>query len=268
MIPNNWAVAVGFAWLVLVGSAGPAVAQQMVGFPGRPGDGEFVADAADLIEDDDFYAIQEICERLETDTKVPLMVVTIESMKTYEARRWWIERYGRALFERYKRGFPNWNYGILVLVSEGDRKSHIHLGADWSWWQQSDVQKIMDRVIVPQLLIGNHSKGILEGVRALDGIARGKSLPKPWWVYGVGILGIILFIFSLVSFIRCGTSGWAWVFWGVLFKGFSWIVLIFLFVLGRSMQRAAYGRRYGGGGYGGGGGGGSFSGGGGSTGSW
>lgn len=72
------------------------------------------------------------------------------------------------------------------------------------------------------------------------------------------ILGFIgLAIFTVVSLARRGASGWAWIFWGVVFSAVGAILYHMLTNSGGS-----------GGGYSGGSFGGGSSGGGGATGSW
>ena len=114
--------------------------------------------------------------------------------------------------------------------------------------------------IVPRFKEGDFSGGIVAGVESLDKMARGLELPKrkrPWWHYGliVGFIGLL--IFTVVSLIRRGSGGWAWLFWGVVFAVLGYLLYALL----------TRGSR-GGGGFGGGSFGGGFSGGGGATGSW
>ena len=88
--------------------------------------------------------------------------------------------------------------------------------------------------------------------------ARGLELPKrkrPWWHYALVVGFIGLAIFTVVSMIRRGSSGWAWLFWAAAFSLLAYLLYSFL-------------TRGGSGGFGGGSFGGGFSGGGGASGSW
>jgi uncharacterized protein len=80
--------------------------------------------------------------------------------------------------------------------------------------------------------------------------------PRPWSHYALVAGAIGLVIFTIFSLIRRGSSGWAWLFWGVVFA----IVGAILYQMITSRGR--------GGGFGGGSFGGGFSGGGGASGSW
>ena len=86
----------------------------------------------------------------------------------------------------------------------------------------------MDEQIIPNFKQDKYSEGILAGVYALEQMARGKTLPKkvrPWWHPLLLPLMIGLTIFTIVSLIRRGASGWAWIFWAVVFA-FLWLVII------------------------------------------
>ena len=73
-------------------------------------------------------------------------------------------------------------------------------------------------------------------------------------------LAIGLMVFTIVSLIRRGASGWAWLFWGAIFSLIGYLLYSFL--------RSSMSSGGGGGGFSGGSFGGGYSGGGGATGSW
>ena len=117
----------------------------------------------------------------------------------------------------------------------------------------------MDEFIIHHFKKGEFSAGIVAGVEALDKMARKLELPtrpRPWWHYALIVGFIALAIFTVVSMIRRGSSGWAWLFWAAIFALVGYMLYSFLTRGSRS------------GGFGGGSFGGGFSGGGGATGSW
>ena len=143
---------------------------------------------------------------------------------------------------------------MLLLVSSGDRKARIELGADWGHEYDRDAQRVMDTLIIPNFKKQNFSGGILEGVRGLDAMARGLSLPKPkapWWLLPLLIGGVVLTIGVIISLFKRGRSGWGWALIAALG------VLIF-FLLRAAVSSSGSGGAFGGG----------SSGGGGATGSW
>ena len=230
-----------------------------------PGDREFVLDKANLISDADEQKIKQLADQLLTEKAAPIIVVTIESMAQYGGGGLRIETFARLLFDQWgigpaKLGETQWNYGMLLLVSQQDRQARIELGAGWKREKDAVAQRIMNELIIPRFKSGDFSGGIVAGVEGLDKMARDLELPtrpRPTWHYVVGAVFVGLAIFTIISLIRRGASGWAWLFWGAAFA-----------VVGGILYHMARSRSRGGGGFSGGSFGGGFSGGGGASGSW
>jgi len=232
----------------------------------RPGDREFILDLADLLTPEQEEQIRATADVLLTDKAAPIIVVTINSMNDHAAGIDSIESFAMLLFNQWGIGFAgeggqkSWNYGILLVVSQGDRRARIELGADWGREKDRVCQQIMDDLIVAKFKQRDFGGGIVTGVNALDKMARGLEVPqppKPQWYYPSMAILIGLTIFTAVSLYRRGASGWAWLFWGIVFT-----------ILFAILQALARGSSRGGGGYSGGSFGGGFSGGGGASGSW
>jgi uncharacterized protein len=230
----------------------------------RPGDREFVLDTANIIEDTDGQKIRQLADKLLTDKAAPIVVVTIESMAQHGGAGLRIETFARLLFDQWgigpeRLGDTQWNYGILLLVSQQDRKARIELGAGWKRDKDAVAQKIMDEMIIPQFKSGDFSGGVVAGVEGLDKMARDLKLPtrpRPASHYIIGLVFFGLLVFTIVSLIRRGSSGWAWLMWAGVFG-----------VVGMILYHMATNRSSGGG-FSGGSFGGGFSGGGGASGSW
>ncbi len=232
----------------------------------RPGDREFILDKADLITDADEQRIRQIAAKLLTDKAAPIIVVTIESMAKYGGEGLRIETFARLLFDQWQIGPAKlndsaWNYGMLLLVSRDDRKARIELGAGWRHDKDVQALQIMDDLIVPRFKQGDFSGGIVSGAEGLDTLARDLRLPAkpvPASTIWIGIAVISLAIFTIVSLIRRGSGGWAWLFWGAVFS----LIGVILYQMATSRSNGS-GRGYSGSSFGGG-----FSGGGGASGSW
>jgi uncharacterized protein len=231
----------------------------------RPGDREFVLDLANVIEPGDEQQIRELCDQLLTDKATPIIVVTVDAMANHGGSGMRIETFATLLFNQWGIGHEKlndqlWNTGILFLVSTGDRKARIELGAGWGREKDVLCDQIMQTQIIPRFKQGDFSGGIVAGVDGLDKMARELALPtvpRPWWHYALVVGFIGLAIFTVVSLSRRGSSGWAWLFWSAVFA-----------VVGYLLYQIMTSRSSGGGGFSGGSFGGGFSGGGGSTGSW
>jgi len=230
-----------------------------------PGDREFIRDFAGLLDSDSEEHIRKLCDSLLTDKATPIIVITIESMAKHGGEDMRIETFATLLFDQWRIGHATlgkleWNTGILLLVSRDDRKARIELGGGWGRREDALCRQIMDEHIIFRFKQGQFSEGIVAGVEALDKMGRKLKLPtrpRPWWHYALVVGFIGLAIFTTVSLVRRGASGWAWIFWGVVFA-----------LVGTILYQMMTSRGNGGGGFGGGSFGGGSSGGGGATGSW
>ncbi len=223
-------------------------------FPEKPSEKDFFVDQAGLIDSQDAAAINEIALNLLVQEKVPIFVVTIKSLADYDAAGSSIESYAADLFDEWGIGFEDRNYGMLLLVSKGDRKARIELGADWARAYDRQAKEVMDTLIIPSFKRGEFSKGIAEGVKGMDAMARGLALPKPkqpWWILPLMAIVAIGLVLLIINLFKTGRSGWAW-------AVIAFIAIALFFILRNAAQSGGSSGGFGGG----------FSGGGGATGSW
>ena len=266
----KWLCAVVVGLMFLVGSSAWALEIKIQ----RPGDREFVRDLAGMISPENQTQIRAVCDKLLTEKATPIIVVTIESMAKYGGEDLRIETFATLLFDQFQIGHAkindqSWNTGILLLVSQGDRKARIELGRGWGRREDQLCQQIMDEQIIPRFKSGEFSLGIVAGVESLDKMARKLELPaaptqktklssnQTWWY--LGLAGVA--IFTAVSLFRNGSSGWAWLLWGGLF-GLIAVILYTVFNSSDNDSNSGFG------GFSGGSFGGGSSGGGGTSGSW
>ncbi|HEX6810908.1 MAG TPA: TPM domain-containing protein [Planctomycetota bacterium] len=148
-----------------------AAPQGDVRYPARPAAREFVLDEANLLPANVKTEIRALCDETLTQKQVPIVVVTITSQATYGAGSWPIERYAMNLMAEWGIGWEEWNYGMLLLVSPGDRKARIELGGGWTRRKDDAAQRVMRDRIVPRFKQGDFAGGILDGVKGLQAIA-------------------------------------------------------------------------------------------------
>ena len=173
-------IALALSLLTAFVSVVPALHAEEVGFPAPPGEREFILDEAGWITTEDASEIRQVCTALLDEKRVPIIVVTLRSIAEYSDADWPIERYAKALFDEWGIGFPEFNHGMLLLVSQGDRQARIELGAAWGHEQDRYARQIMDDRILPGFRHGRFSAGILAGVQALADVARGLGRrPRP-----------------------------------------------------------------------------------------
>lgn len=150
---------------------GVATPQGDVRYPTRPGPRDFILDEAKLLPESVQTEIRTLCDQTLTQKKVPIVVVTIPSLASYGAGSWPIERYAMNLMAEWGIGFEDWNLGMLLLVSTGDRKARIELGDGWTRRKDDAAQRVMRDRIIPKFKQGDFPGGILDGVKGLSAIA-------------------------------------------------------------------------------------------------
>jgi uncharacterized protein len=150
---------------------GVAAPQGDVRYPTRPGPRDFILDEAKLLPESVQTEIRTLCDQTLTQKKVPIVVVTIPSLAGYGAQSWPIERYAMNLMAEWGIGWEDWNLGMLLLVSTGDRKARIELGGGWTRRKDDAAQRVMRDRIIPGFKRGDFPGGILDGVKGLQAIA-------------------------------------------------------------------------------------------------
>lgn len=98
-------------------------------------------------------------------------MVTIERMSDYGLSGISIKSFAREWFDHWQIGSKENNQGILLLISVGDRRARIELGADWGRGWDSYCQDIMDDVIIPYFKNSSYPAGIVAGVEKLSEMA-------------------------------------------------------------------------------------------------
>jgi uncharacterized protein len=233
-------------------------AGRQASFPAPPPEGRFWLDEAGILREAEAAEVDRIAGALLAEQDVPLLVVALPSLAARGAAGYTIERYARELFDRWGIGSQEHNFGILLLVSHGDRAARIELGAGYGRAYDEASNRVMQDLILPEFRAGRFPEGVLAGVRGLDAMARGLAIPSaptPWYLFPL-LVGIFAVGGALVwSLFKSGNKGWAWAVLAAL-------VALLLFLLRSGGQTRG----------GGGGGGGAFrggsSGGGGATGRW
>ncbi len=229
-------------------------------------DSGYVTDLASVLSPAQEERIEQWLMRVEKQTGVEIAVVTVQRLNDYPGTpNTDIERFATGLFNRWGIGNLPDNNGVLLLVSIGDRKARIELGAGYGRSRDGDAAAIMDGTIIPRFRKGNYADGIEAGVRALmlefAGVGIGWNWPLIGGLAAIPVLGLIAF-----SLLRNGQRGWGWITIGLLLVVVLGVIFVGVRVL-RALGREGHSSGWSAGGFGGGFGGGS-SGGGGATGSW
>ena len=215
-------------------------------FPLKLAEGKFLVDEANLLSVSSVNELEPKLNELLKKTAIPIIFVSIQNQKAYGAGNMPIETYARRLYDHWGIGHERitvegrgvgrtvdipWNKGILLLVAVDDRKARIELGGGFLQHKNATCRSIMSDHIIPFFRKGDYQGGILTGIQALSQMAKGETVeppPRPWWHYGLMVLLVVLAIFTIVSLIRRGSSGWAWVFWAAVFAIMVWLFFFLL----------------------------------------
>ena len=192
-----------------IAGTGPAP----VTFPDAPASGGIVVDEARLIAPLDQVDLEGLAIALKRDRSYPITVVTIRSLSAHGANGYTIERYASEMLKAWPPDSDRQGYGLTLVVSAEDRQARIELGSAWRGAHDGRAREILDHLILPAVRRGDFSKGILAGVRGLDAMGRGLSLPgewfglmlpeplaflaQPWWRMPAIIVGAVLLIGSV-----------------------------------------------------------------------
>lgn len=224
-------------------------------------DSGYVTDLAGVLTDRQEERLEQWLIQTEHGTKNEIIVVTIPSMSSYPgSSNSSIETFATGLFNKWGIGNRPRNDGILLLVSVGDRKARIELGAGHVAARDAEASRIMQNTIVPEFRSGNYAAGIEKGVKEIISSFTDYRAGVNWPVVIYPAL-ILAAVIVAISLFRNGRTGWGWVVVG--------LVLLLLLGLLRTLKEVTrFGRSsdWSPGGLGGFGGGSSS--GGGATGSW
>ena len=182
-------------------------------YPALPDVGEFVIDKTDLLTPTQREKLNNISDKLWQEKQIPIVTIMINSLSSMGAGSLSIERYTQDLFNHWKLGKKERNYGVILLVSLVDRKARIEFGRDWDHRYDSEARDIMQNYIIPRFREGQYSNGVIDGVEAINQLVRGLTLPEvkqPWWVVPLAIGLILLLIGVIISLFKSGRSGWGW----------------------------------------------------------
>lgn len=213
-----------------------APAHAALRLPSQPNSGQHVVDLADLITPEDEAQIQELAQQLWEQERVQLVVASIDSMVQYGGARMTIDDFASSLYTHWAMGDPagreaDESRNILLLVSRLDRKARIHMGGGWGYTKDPECWNLMEQHLVPSFKRDRYSSGLAFGAAALDRMVRGLNPPRPPLTQEDIMLfggGGALLLFTVISMVRTGTSGWAWAFWGVVFS-ILWFIIKLLF---------------------------------------
>ena len=162
--------------LVLGGLLSASVAGAI---PPRPAPGDFLHDLAGLLTTQERTALRAQQQKVYEQVRVPIVVVIVGDMAQHLPGQPTIEAFARQWFNTWGIGSPGKNDGMLIIVSRGDRKARIELGADWGRRWDAYAQRVMNDRMVPRFKAGAYGDGLAAGVEALARAALAGAQSEP-----------------------------------------------------------------------------------------
>ena len=244
--------------------------------PKKPVPPRLVNDFADMLTPEQEQALENKLVAYDDTTTSQITVVTVESLEGYED-----EEFALALGREWGVGGREFNNGIVVLISQQDRKSRIEVGYGLEGAIPDITAKtIIEHDLLPSFREGNFYRGLDRTTDALIRAAAGEYKAPPGAKKkepGIKGFAIIIFFLILIFLFAAGRRGGGRGGGGMMSRrgyrdfGAGWILGSLL----EGATRSGRGGWSGGGWSGGGGGGGGFGGfggggfgGGGASGSW
>ncbi len=227
MRPSNFLL---FAVLLLLLSVGGSSVHADVGdhpVLHKPSSDEFLRDAAGIVTPEDRSKIQELVSTLREDKKVNLFILTINTTSEFEGFPTRLMSFARQLFDHWladsphkilKSGQLDLRNGYLFIIAKEDQRCWIETGPGQGT-NRDQAYQIIENNIVPYFNHASYSRGVLQGVTALDKLARDQKLPAGPWPWGLLIFFItfgVIVVLTTFSFIRTGRNGMAWQIWSVV----------------------------------------------------
>ena len=168
--------------------------------PKKPVPPKLVNDFADMLTPEQEHALENKLVAYNDSTSSQIAVVTVESLEGYED-----EEFALAIGREWGVGGRDFNNGVIILISEQDRKSRIEVGYGLEGAIPDITAKtIIDHDLTPNFREGNYYRGLDRSTDALiraaageykapEGQQKGKSK-------GIGFGAIIVFLILLFLF--------------------------------------------------------------------
>lgn len=201
---------------------------------------DYVNDFASVMSSSSKKHVTKLFEKLEKQTGIEAVVVTIDSMSDYTYSTISIEEFATNLFNKWGVGHKQTNNGFMILVAVKDRKCRIELGGAYGRRYDSVMKEVIDDDMLPYFKVNSYDVGILQGAQ---GVIEKVTVDISWFEYHkwhllMGVM-IIVCIFAGVSCMKNGNTGWGWVFFTT--------ALTILMVLLKSSARGRSSSGFGGG---------------------
>lgn len=180
-----------------------------------------VNDQAELLGASAEQELESTLALLEQTTGAQVVVLTIPSLGDVP-----VEDFSIRVVETWKLGRADQNDGVLLLISRDDRKIRIEVGYGLeATLTDLRSKRIISNLMVPRFRNGDFEGGVVAAIDVIDATIRGQEdlIPPGLEASGdrdmqdasfveqlifLGIFGMVIGTFSLVSIATSGCAGW------------------------------------------------------------
>ena len=129
--------------------------------------GEYINDFDNVLPADVEAELSSRLHDIEYYSGVEIVVVTISDKERYGGSSATWESFATGLFNAWGIGNLPENNGVMLLISSGDRKIRIELGAGYPARYDSIMKNIIEEVISPNLKEGDYETAVVLGVEEI-----------------------------------------------------------------------------------------------------
>lgn len=125
---------------------------------------QIINDYEGLLTTSEINELSNILFNYNIKTSRQIVIVTIDNIDPYSD----IQKFGSDLGDYWGVGTAEEDNGLLVLVSSAERKISIATGYGTEFVLTDEIcKRVIDNVIIPELINGNYYQGIKKGVNEL-----------------------------------------------------------------------------------------------------
>ena len=126
--------------------------------------GEYIVDKANMIKARDAKKINQLIQQLQQDKKIPMIVVTINSLQDYQVKKDQLSAYDKMLFSHFHY---ETNSGVMLLLVKDGRHARIQFGVTYGTHYIKQSTAILETKLIPAWEHGNLSNGIAKTVQGI-----------------------------------------------------------------------------------------------------
>jgi uncharacterized protein len=166
------------ALILLLGAGAVSADTGPILYPKHTND--YINDFAGILTPQERKVIETQFKKLERQTGIEAVVVTIDRLSDYNMPDNNIEAFATNLFNKWGIGHKKSNDGVLFLIAVKSRMVRIELGGAYARRYDSRMQRVLDEIVLPNFRAGQLSQGIILGAAEIE---KEITVPVSWFEF-------------------------------------------------------------------------------------